>query len=191
MRCLPAAPWYGAEPLGRRMDATGSPAAAPNSAALADALAQQSLNSAPVARHTRQHRQAPQWSPRRRHRPAGRPARRPALLPAQGRHRHRPRQAGHRATGVEHVPIFWLATEDHDLEEVDQVSLLTKTAVETLRLGLKCSHDAPVGSVVLGSAIDALLDRPANCSAYAPICDLLRECYGSASSPPSPPPLPA
>jgi len=26
-------------------------------------------------------------------------------------------------TGVEHVPIFWLATEDHDLEEVDQVSL--------------------------------------------------------------------
>ena len=38
------------------------------------------------------------------------------------------------ATGVEHVPMFWLATEDHDLEEVDQVSLLTKTAVETLRL---------------------------------------------------------
>ena len=39
------------------------------------------------------------------------------------------------ATGVEHVPVFWLATEDHDLEEVDQVSLLSKTAVETLRLG--------------------------------------------------------
>ena len=30
-------------------------------------------------------------------------------------------------TGVEHVPIFWLATEDHDLEEVDQVSLLSKS----------------------------------------------------------------
>ncbi len=41
------------------------------------------------------------------------------------------------ATGVEHVPVFWLATEDHDLEEVDQVSLLTKTSVETLRAGLK------------------------------------------------------
>ena len=41
------------------------------------------------------------------------------------------------ATGVEHVPVFWLATEDHDLEEVDQVSLLTKTSVETLRMGLK------------------------------------------------------
>src|SRR5580692_3662469 len=37
------------------------------------------------------------------------------------------------ATGVEHVPVFWLATEDHDLAEVDQVSLLTKSSVETLR----------------------------------------------------------
>ena len=25
-----------------------------------------------------------------------------------------------KATGVEHVPVFWMATEDHDLEEVDQ-----------------------------------------------------------------------
>ena len=57
------------------------------------------------------------------------------------------------ATGVEHVPIFWLATEDHDLEEVDQVSLLTKTAVETLRLGVR-SQDAPVGGVALGEAVD-------------------------------------
>ena len=38
-----------------------------------------------------------------------------------------------KATGVEHVPVFWLATEDHDLAEVDQVSLLTKDSMETLR----------------------------------------------------------
>ena len=36
-------------------------------------------------------------------------------------------------TGFEHVPIFWLATEDHDLEEVDQVSLPAKALVEKLR----------------------------------------------------------
>ena len=42
-----------------------------------------------------------------------------------------------KATGVEHVPVFWLATEDHDLEEVDQVSLLTKTSVETLQAGIE------------------------------------------------------
>src|SRR5271156_6102434 len=55
-----------------------------------------------------------------------------------------------KATGVEHVPVFWMATEDHDLEEVDQVSLLTKTSVETLRLGLKLPHAVPVGGGVPG-----------------------------------------
>ena len=53
-----------------------------------------------------------------------------------------------RSTGVEHVPVFWLATEDHDLAEVDQVSLLTKTAVETLHAGPHVAHAVPVGGVV-------------------------------------------
>jgi bacillithiol biosynthesis cysteine-adding enzyme BshC len=83
------------------------------------------------------------------------------------------------ATGIEHVPIFWLATEDHDLEEVDQVSLLTKTSIETLRLGAKSPHhDAPVGDLRLGPGIDALLDQASALLDHAPICDLLRECYG-------------
>jgi bacillithiol synthase len=85
------------------------------------------------------------------------------------------------ATGVEHVPVFWLATEDHDLEEVDQVSLLTKTEVETLRLGLR-SHDAPVGGVVLGNAVDGLLERVSELLGYAPVCDLLHECYRSEAT---------
>jgi bacillithiol synthase len=84
------------------------------------------------------------------------------------------------ATGVEHVPVFWLATEDHDLEEVDQVSLLTSaktgSAVETLRLGVR-SQDAPVGNVKLGDAVDGLLERASELLGYAPVCDLLRECY--------------
>jgi bacillithiol biosynthesis cysteine-adding enzyme BshC len=82
------------------------------------------------------------------------------------------------ATGVEHVPVFWLATEDHDLEEVDQVSLLTKTAVETLRLGVQTPHHAgPVGNVVLGEAVDGLLEQASELLGYAPVCELLRECY--------------
>ncbi len=56
-----------------------------------------------------------------------------------------------KATGIEHVPVFWMATEDHDLAEVDQVSFLTKTSVETLRLGLKLPHAVPVGDVVPGT----------------------------------------
>ena len=85
------------------------------------------------------------------------------------------------ATGAEHVPIFWLATEDHDLEETDQVSLLTKHAVETLRLTVRAvGHDAPVGDIALDPSIDELLARAAELLSYAPICDLLRECYGRA-----------
>ena len=81
-------------------------------------------------------------------------------------------------TGVEHVPIFWLATEDHDYEEVDQVSLLSKSSVETLRLGAEpAQNTAPMGSVVLPESIDALLDQASELLHHAPLCDLLRECY--------------
>ena len=89
------------------------------------------------------------------------------------------------ATGVEHVPVFWLATEDHDLEEVDQVSLLSgargATALETLRLGVR-SHEEPVGGVMLGEGADALLERASELLAYAPVCELLRECYAAGAS---------
>jgi bacillithiol biosynthesis cysteine-adding enzyme BshC len=89
------------------------------------------------------------------------------------------------ATGVEHVPVFWLATEDHDLEEVDQVSLLSgargATAVETLRLGVR-SHEEPVGGVVLGEGVDALLERASELLSYAPVCELLRECYAAGAT---------
>jgi bacillithiol biosynthesis cysteine-adding enzyme BshC len=79
-------------------------------------------------------------------------------------------------TGIEHVPIFWLATEDHDLEEVDQVSLLSKKSVETLHLNAK-AHAAPVGNIPFDVSINALLDQASELLHHAPICNLLRECY--------------
>jgi bacillithiol biosynthesis cysteine-adding enzyme BshC len=81
------------------------------------------------------------------------------------------------ATGIEHVPVFWMATEDHDLAEVDQISLLTKTTVETLRAGLKVARPVPVGDVVPGPELDAVLERATELLEYAPITDWLRECY--------------
>jgi bacillithiol synthase len=81
------------------------------------------------------------------------------------------------ATGVEYVPVFWMATEDHDLAEVDQVSLLTKTSVETLRAGLKVAHAVPVGGVVPGPELDAVLERASELLEFAPVSELLWECY--------------
>jgi bacillithiol biosynthesis cysteine-adding enzyme BshC len=86
------------------------------------------------------------------------------------------------ATGVEHVPVFWLASEDHDIEEVDQAALLTKNAVETLRLGIKDTNDAPVGGVAFGETIHPLLERASELLSYAPVAELLRECYGAGSN---------
>jgi bacillithiol biosynthesis cysteine-adding enzyme BshC len=83
-----------------------------------------------------------------------------------------------KATGVEHVPVFWMATEDHDLEEVDQVSLLTKTSVETLRAGLKVARAVPVGGVVPGAELEAVLERASELLEFAPVSEWLRECYG-------------
>jgi bacillithiol biosynthesis cysteine-adding enzyme BshC len=82
-----------------------------------------------------------------------------------------------KATGVEHVPVFWMATEDHDLAEVDQVSFLTKTSVETLRAGLKVAHAVPVGGVVPGAELDAVLERASELLEFAPVSEWLRECY--------------
>jgi bacillithiol biosynthesis cysteine-adding enzyme BshC len=81
------------------------------------------------------------------------------------------------STGVDHVPVFWMATEDHDLEEVDQVSLLTKTGVETLRAGLKVARAVPVGGVVPGPELEAVLDRASELLEFAPVSEWLRECY--------------
>ncbi len=81
------------------------------------------------------------------------------------------------ATGVDHVPVFWLATEDHDLPEVDQVSLLTKTGVETLRTGLRTATACPVGGISLSVEVEAVLERATELLGWAPVCDLLRACY--------------
>ena len=85
-----------------------------------------------------------------------------------------------RESGREHVPVFWLASEDHDLAEVDQVSLLTKTSVETLKLGLSAAKPLPVGAMPLGedaARLAAELERVSELLGWAPVCDLLRECY--------------
>jgi bacillithiol synthase len=87
-----------------------------------------------------------------------------------------------KATGVEHVPVFWVASEDHDLAEVNQVSLSTKTSVETLRIGLKVPHAVPVGGVVPGAAeLESVLERASELLEFAPVSEWLRECYSAGN----------
>jgi bacillithiol biosynthesis cysteine-adding enzyme BshC len=168
--------WYGAEPLGRAWIRPPAPTA--NAAALADALERQSFafgaGPATLANIAKLRTGARAVVTGQQVGLLGGPL---LTLLKAATAVARAKQAT-ATTGVEHVPIFWLATEDHDLEEVDQVSLLTKTSVETLRLGAKSPHHAaPVGNISLDGAIESLLDQASELLGHAPVCDLLRECY--------------
>ncbi len=93
----------------------------------------------------------------------------------------RAREASARS-GVDHVPVFWLATEDHDLAEVDQMSLPGKSQIETIHLGLR-GASGPVGGLALGAntedrtKLEAALDQASELLGWAPVCELLRNCY--------------
>src|SRR6185437_12813590 len=59
-----------------------------------------------------------------------------------------------RKLGIDAVPIFWQATEDHDFEEVDQVRMPGADGkLETLISGAQSQSDAPVGTISFGSEI--------------------------------------
>lgn len=85
--------------------------------------------------------------------------------------------------GVDAVPIFWLATSDHDLSEVNQVSLPGPDGV--LRVLSTSSHGvpgAPVSDVRLGQEILPVVDEAASLLGDSEISQLLRETYRPGES---------
>ena len=64
--------------------------------------------------------------------------------------------------GIDAVPIFWLATEDHDLAEVNHSTWVTRSGLARYELPAR-GEDAGkrVGEVVLGEAIQALVGAAA------------------------------
>ncbi len=63
------------------------------------------------------------------------------------------------AAGFPHVPVFWLATEDHDFAEVNHVTLPARRAVERLTYQGPHAASVPVGGIVFGEEIKPLLDQ--------------------------------
>ena len=83
-----------------------------------------------------------------------------------------------RVSGREHVPVFWLATEDHDVAEVDQIYLLGKDRVERNGANLEIAGvPVPAGTLCTGGHADPVLAWAEELLAYAPICEVLREAY--------------
>jgi bacillithiol synthase len=80
--------------------------------------------------------------------------------------------------GVACVPVFWLATEDHDLAEVDHALLPGAEAVlQKLVANVRSLPDAPVGTVKLGDEIAPLVEEAAALLGDSPVAGLLRQSY--------------
>src|SRR5271157_2169681 len=87
------------------------------------------------------------------------------------------------AAGVDCVPVFWLATEDHDLAEVDHVALLSEHGlpepfvVEGAAFESNAIADAPVGAVKFGPEIDPVVERAATLLGDSEVTAWLRQAY--------------
>jgi bacillithiol synthase len=94
------------------------------------------------------------------------------------------------AAGTPAVAVFWLATEDHDLAEVNHCFWSTKSGAERMELShsLDLRPDlkgARVGEIPLGKEIAALVERAAatlDGPAAADIARALRESYSAAET---------
>ncbi len=87
------------------------------------------------------------------------------------------------AGGVDCVPVFWLATEDHDLAEVNHVSLYSTAgyspegAPERITAESRGIPDAPVGAIKFGPEIEPVVKRAASLLGESEVTDWLRESY--------------
>ena len=82
------------------------------------------------------------------------------------------------AAGVDCVPIFWLATEDHDLAEVNHVALASEHGLpELLPVQSRGLADAPVGTVRFGAEIEPVVARAAALLGDSQVTTWLRAAY--------------
>jgi bacillithiol synthase len=82
------------------------------------------------------------------------------------------------AAGLDTVPVFWIATTDHDLAEINHTALPGPNA--TLQALATASHgvqDAPVGTIHFSEEIQTVVQSAAEILGDSPATDLLRDCY--------------
>jgi bacillithiol synthase len=80
--------------------------------------------------------------------------------------------------GLSCVPVFWVATEDHDLEEVDQVRIMASEGkLERFGSLAPGGEGVPVGSISFGPEISEAVLHAQNLLGQSEAAKLLAECY--------------
>ena len=80
--------------------------------------------------------------------------------------------------GQECVPVFWLATEDHDLAEVNHVTLLgPEGSLVTFTTEARGPKDAPMSAIRFGSGIEARAEEAARLLGDSEAAGFLRQSY--------------
>lgn len=80
--------------------------------------------------------------------------------------------------GADCVPVFWLATEDHDLAEINHTRLLAGDgSLQPVATSTRGAPDAPVSEIRLGEEIREALENAETALGDSEIAGLLRRCY--------------
>ncbi len=80
--------------------------------------------------------------------------------------------------GTDCIPVFWLATEDHDLDEVNHTTVLAAdNSLKTIATTAHGAAGAPVGDIRLGDDVDRLLKEAADALGDSEGVQLLQQGY--------------
>jgi bacillithiol biosynthesis cysteine-adding enzyme BshC len=81
-------------------------------------------------------------------------------------------------TGVDVVPVFWLATQDHDLDEIQSIFLPgTEASLQQLTATSHGVPESPVGTISLGPEIVEVIKAAEQLLGESEVTALLRESY--------------
>src|ERR1700722_5800858 len=84
--------------------------------------------------------------------------------------------------GVDAVPVFWMATEDHDLDEVRVSTWFHEGKVKRFELPGNGGAGQPVGRIPLGAQVSEMVDEAAGILTGAGgefVAGVVRESYGA------------
>jgi len=88
-----------------------------------------------------------------------------------------------RKAGTDCIPVFWLATQDHDVAEVNHVELPGQDAVlGTISVASQMVEGAPVGRIFFGEEIAPAVEKVAHLLGDCEAADWLRAAYKDGES---------